>query len=139
MGYRSDVYCEIKLKGKTAAEVKQEVENFMGRYKLYDIFDEVYKTSDESLCVIAHSVKWYSDFDDVEAFTYYIDHIRNILDEDEDKETFIYFCRIGEDIDDTEEYGIGYNVWSNTHMALTRTVDCSGWNGDFEREDEDND
>ncbi len=132
MGYRSDVYCEIKLKGKTAAEVKQDVENFMGKYKLYDIFDEVYKTSDESLCVIAHSVKWYDDFEDVQAFESYISHIDDDLHDDE---TFIYFCRIGEDVDDVEERGIGRNVWSDTHMCLTRTVDCSDWNGDFEEED----
>ncbi len=136
MGYRSDVYCEIKLEGKTAAEVKQEVENFMSKYKLYDIFDEVYKTNDESLCLVAHSVKWYDDFDDVQAFESYISYIDDNLNRDKDNETFIYFCRIGEDIDDVEERGIGYNVWSDTHMCFTRTVDCTDWAGDFERDDE---
>lgn len=130
MGYRSDVAIRLELpKGMKSEDVlsklgkftNNEYTNLFNNIKTKNITEDV-----ECILLLAESIKWYSDYSDVKSvkeflrwFEEEIDNNETLLDTNKfyigEKLNFhfygaYHFVRIGEDLNDIEEYQYG-NLW----------------------------
>lgn len=135
MGYRSDVYCQIDLPNKTSEELIKELKDRYeqkGLTKDFDyLFDKIYIKKDCNHCNVifmAYDVKWYDGYPEVNLFMDFIREIGDPIDEENkncetSKETFeqgyVYYLRIGEYMDDTEEQIWGF---ADQDLEFTRNV-----------------
>ena len=100
MGYRSDVKVEIKIDGMTPQDILIDIEEKI-KVAPQKIFNVIYSNSQQdSLILVADNVKWYNK--GIKAFENYLTNLINEID-DEEKEGFVYFIRLGENQEDFEE------------------------------------
>lgn len=123
MGYRSDVFCEIKIEGKDPKDLYQEV---LAITQCEDLFDYVtVNKENNSLMLIANYVKWYVDiYPEVTNFHNWLKNLGCDIEanEEQNKTDWIYFVRLGEDYSDIEECFYGENSYESG-FKLNRYVD----------------
>lgn len=124
MGYRSDVFCQIKSKHlSTKMLINELAEEFKKiNLTLNELFDEILvnKNTRCNLLFISRNVKWYPDFEDVSTFMNFIKEIGEEIENKYNNEGTVYYVRLGEDSDDIEEKIYGeYNV----DVDFVRTVE----------------
>lgn len=136
MGYRSDVYCQIELPNKTSEEVIEEMKERYRKEDLIehftDLFNNIYIKKESNHCNIiftSYGVKWYEGFySEVDLFMKIIGEIGDQIEENAEKhkdwqekykEGYVYYIRIGENMDDTDEQIWGY---ADQDLEFVRSV-----------------
>ena len=110
MGYRSEVVLAVdkKLMPEFLAHLATNDEAKTMVFADHDHLDQDY-CGEGHLLVTWDSIKWYSDYPEVNVIEKFISE----MDEDEDKGEMFRFVRIGENFDDIENRGWGFDIFVN--------------------------
>lgn len=122
MGYYSEVKVEICIDGMTPQELLEMIKNDLKErsVELSSLFNKALYVHD-AIILKADGIKWYITYTEVEAFETYLRELGNSLEEDEDISGYIRFMRLGEDCDDTEDWGYG-DYW-DSNIEIVRYID----------------
>ena len=124
MGYRSVVVLAV---GKKA---RPHLMHFLGKYpsamtlafKHHDEKVENFQDEEGSIMFMWDSIKWYEGYDEIEAFTEFMNHMDGEDIEDDDGqdssngEEHYRFVRVGEDADDIEDRGCAFYIHPRTSI-----------------------
>ena len=122
MGYRSDVHALFYTTNKDDLPL---LKLFMDENYPKDLHDleEISSNRIYGYEMKYENVKWYSDYDDVKAFTAFRTKYLALLDEQEEngKEWAFEFVRIGEDTEDVE---CEQSMASLGVLSVSRSIEC---------------
>ena len=110
MGYRSEVVLAVdkKLMPEFLAHLATSDEAKTMVFADHDHLDQDY-CDEGHLLVTWNGIKWYESYPEVNVIEKFISE----MDEDEDKSEMFKFVRIGEDYDDVEDRGYGFDIHVN--------------------------
>ena len=121
MGYRSVVVLAV---GK---EARPHLMHFLGKYpsamtlafKHADEKIENFQDEEGSIMFMWSDIKWYEGYDEVDAFTEFMDHMDSDYEEEENRshgDEHYRFVRVGEDASDIEERGCAFYIHPTTSI-----------------------
>ena len=122
MGYRSDVHALFYTTNKEDLPVLKLYMEENYPKDLHDL-EEISSNRIYGYEMKYENVKWYSDYDDVKAFTAFRTKYLALLDEQEEngREWAFEFVRIGEDTEDVE---CEQSMASLGVLSVSRSIEC---------------
>lgn len=111
MGYRSEVLLALKPKAQALLSTYIARGGAVAHFFTDEVCDEIDKRSDGDVTYHWDHVKWYETYPEIAAVTDFMARL-----DDEDLEEEYKFVRIGEDDDDNETHGCGFEV------GITRAI-----------------
>ena len=121
MGYRSTVVLAV------CKEARPHLMHFLGKYpsamtlafKHHDEKIEDFQNEEGSIMFKWDYIKWYEGYDEIEAFTEFMDHMDSDYEEEENRnhgDEHYRFVRVGEDASDIEERGHAFNIYPSVNI-----------------------
>ena len=121
MGYRSVVVLAV------CKEARPHLMHFLGKYpsamtlafKHHDEKIEDFQNEEGSIMFKWDYIKWYEGYDEIEAFTEFMDHMDSDYEEEENRnhgDEHYRFVRVGEDASDIEERGHAFNIYPSVNI-----------------------